>query len=215
MKYSVLFIVFTMVSLSLAQPNYNTVDAVSSASRKYGISSGKAYADSAVLTVKNAYRNGTLGLKWGKTTAMSDGSKAVSVSTSAPIARIAALTKSTKYYFQLYGTWNGRNYPNLGSGSFTTYGTATAIGPQTNKKISGYSITSCSLREIVFVAPVASGVAFSLCTVNGREIVSIRNTCSAGRNTIDLSGTRLTQGIYIIKLSSAGATNVHKLFLNK
>lgn len=213
MKYSVLFTVFVIVSLSLAQTNYNNVDAVSSASRKYGISSGKAYADSAVLTVKNSYRNGTLGIKWGKTTAMTDGSKSVSVSTAAPVVRITSLAKSTKYYFQLNGTWNGKTYTNLGSGSFTTYATPTAIGSEPNKKMSGFSIASGSVDEIAFIAPDVSEYTLALFTVNGKKIASIRNSSTAGRNTIDLSGTGLTKGIYLLKFTIAGTINIYTMFL--
>lgn len=108
------------LSLFTSAQDFNDVDAVSSASGKYRITSGKAYKDKATLNYRWQYPNGTMSIKWGKTSSMSDGSQSISVYPMTGTITINSLEPNTLYNFQLYGTWAGYNYPNLGKGTFTT-----------------------------------------------------------------------------------------------
>lgn len=109
------------LSLFISAQDYNNIDAVSSASGKYKITGGKAYADNATMNYQWRYTNGTMSIKWGKTSSMTDGSQSIPVFPNSGSITINNLEPDTKYYCQLYGTWAGYNYPNLGSGTFTTY----------------------------------------------------------------------------------------------
>lgn len=108
------------LSFFISAQDYNDIDAISSASGKYRITSGKAYKDNATLNYRWAYYNGTMSIKWGKTSSMTDGNQSIPVYPNTGTITINSLEPNTTYHCQLYGTWAGYNYPNLGKGTFTT-----------------------------------------------------------------------------------------------
>lgn len=107
-------------SMFLSAQDYNDIDAVSSASGKYKITGGKAYSDNAELNYSWRYANGTMAIKWGTTSSMTDGSQSISVFPPSGKFTINSLEPNSLYYFKLTGTWAGMSYSNLGSGTFTT-----------------------------------------------------------------------------------------------
>lgn len=109
-----------LFSFFISAQDYNDIDAVSSASGKYKITGGKAYSGNAELNYWWRYGNGTMSIKWGTTTSMTDGSQSIPVFPVSGTIEINSLEPNTTYHFQLYGTWAGYNYPNLGKGTFMT-----------------------------------------------------------------------------------------------
>ncbi len=115
-----LFLPILILTLQSHAQEFNDIDAISSASGKYRITGGKAYSGNAELKYQWRYGNGTMSIKWGTTSSMTDGSQSIPVFPVSGTIDINSLEPNTKYNFQLYGTWAGYNYPNLGKGTFTT-----------------------------------------------------------------------------------------------
>jgi hypothetical protein len=125
---------FAVISSSIAQPvNYNPIDAVTSASTRLQIKSGKAFADSAQITWWDYYSNGDIQtIKYGTSTAYGSTINLQPFTEKTDITTtIPNLLPNTTYFYQFYRFYEDLEHTT--DGSFTTFGNG-GIG-QTKPKV--------------------------------------------------------------------------------
>lgn len=117
---------FLALTISLSAGMFYTVgaaeipiDAVTSASQKFKITSGTAYPDSAVITWSTAYSNGNVFFKYGTSAGNYTTTYTMpSVSKGSHTEKIKPLKPSTTYYFTLQTLYSGTTRNT--TGTFTT-----------------------------------------------------------------------------------------------
>jgi hypothetical protein len=121
-KDILIIIILALNFVNISGQTNNSIDATSSATRKYKITGGTVDDNSATIRWSSRYDNGTLEIKWGTSQSNLTNSKSMYPYKRGTTAQITLdnLIPGTKYYYRVNGTWNLRTYNNLMGGSFTT-----------------------------------------------------------------------------------------------
>ena len=146
-----------------------------------------------------------MGVKWGKTTAYTDGSKAFPVGALPQgnvKVKITGLTANTLYYFRLYGTWSGSSWSDLGSGKFTTYsGGVPIVEPNVAAKRGVVSIISLKNNLLEFSTEQGGDYSIAITTPSGKVAYQGNNTATTGVVRHDIAHSTLSSGLYIVNIT--------------
>jgi len=116
------FATLTLFYLNIYSQTTNSIDATSSASRKFKIAGGVVNENSATVRWSGQYNNGNLEIKWGTSSSSLKNSKSMYPYSKGKTAEIvfSNLEPDTKYFYRVDGEYERKKYTNLMSGSFTT-----------------------------------------------------------------------------------------------
>lgn len=215
-----LLFLFLNTSLTFTQ-DFNSIDAVSSASQKLQILGGKAYSDRAEITWKDGYTNGEEHtLKWGKTTSFGNNMNLKPFTKNQNVTTIIQnLEAGTLYHGQFYRTYEGT----IKKTNFqfqTTDGTAN-IDKNINLAHRQNSLTKIKsiniIENSIYVSYQISTIgkySITVYSINGKMITKFFNE---HRNTgqhsdlVNINAKTLSNGIYLITLKNSSG-NYAKIF---
>lgn len=151
-KTGLLFALISIFYINICAQRFNTIDAVTSASKTFKVVGGKAYATSAQITWWEYYNNATQELlKWGLSAQSLTNQKNLKPFTASNnvTTTITGLTADTKYYGQFYRPYQGINY--VVNFSFTT-SPGTAINSSDSPKIQSVINPEAAITDLYSIA---------------------------------------------------------------
>jgi hypothetical protein len=177
-------LVLCLAAIGIAANDCNPINAVTSASGKFKIKSGQAYATSAKITWWDYYDDGDQqAFKYGTTTAYGSTINLLPFTGQTDITTtIENLTPNTKYYLQVYRTFDGIEYKT--NTTFTTFNGSSVKQPVPDAGL------AVDLRDKIVEAYLPNGVcAASLRIPKGSSLMLLDDRL--------MSALNLRSGIYL------------------
>lgn len=203
-----IFVGGLLVFVCIAQgQEYNDIDGVSSASKRFKINGGKAYSNYAEIVWNDNYSNGSIHvIKYGLTNSYKNSvnlkpfNKKTNITT-----KIENLLPDTTYYGQFYRKYGSKTIKT--NFTFKTAKEATGISTekselQKKSDIIVYSIKNADEIQIKYFVSVSGRKSISLYNTRGVVIKKINvNYHGTGVKTEQLGIKRLSSGVYFIKIA--------------
>jgi len=202
----ILFSVGTLLAAST-----NKVDAVSSASSKYKVLGGTAYADSVTMTFFGKYSSATSGkeaiyLSYGTVAGAYDKQVALKIksgSTNTNPNTIHSLKPETKYFYKVWSSYSA-DCANLCVGSFTTGAQETGVLQSQNVISSNFMMFPNREGVSLQLTPVCP-YSLELLTIQGKVVIH-KDGVSDASGVASFTYPPLAHGNYILKVTSRGVT---------
>lgn len=188
----------------------NSITAVSSASKKYNVTGGSAYADSAVIKYYCGYDNGETFFSFGEKSGAYTDTVKFSNAEGDNTSRITGLKGGKTYYYDFWTRYKGKDRHSC-LGSFTTPTGATGVIDLKTAMANGFSAYPTE-NGVTLKLAANSSYSIQLSTIQGRTVIAT-NGVSDGHGSASVTYPPLSHGIYLLSVTVHGITVSDKILI--